>query len=199
MAVGSGLGLFIPPALAETPDLPGVARPYCADQTQLGLNICAAEWAHTAEFLRSQITANLAQQLPTDLQTQLAITDAIWVTFRDQHCQAVSWPLLGGSAYPLVYNSCYAKITNDRIADLQTWGSPTLAPLLATARLHTLLNDSDLTTEEINLQARWIDYQTQHCQFERQRWPDHPQQANQCHQRLTTTRIRQLEDLLQLR
>lgn len=172
---------------------PGVAATACPehDQTQLALNQCAANWARTADFLRSLIYEQLYWQLSEPLQAQLVTTEQGWESFRENHCRQSSEPFRGGSIYALLYQSCRANVTNDRIADLQAWGETQLRPAEATLRLNVLLDTLEL--KDTYVQRQWERYQSEHCQFEAQYLTEQPDQAELCHQRLTEARIRQLE------
>jgi uncharacterized protein YecT (DUF1311 family) len=183
-----------PPAFAETtanPQKPGVAQPACAGYSQTEMNICAGQWFRTADFLRSLIYDDLNRQLPDSLQDQLAVNEQIWSRFRDRYCQQSNASYREGSIYPLLYGNCLAKATNDRIADLQALGEADLetedAPIRLRERLATFPGNV--------AHQQWARYQTAHCQFEAQRFPDQPTQAEQCRDRLAARRIRQLQDL----
>jgi hypothetical protein len=204
-AIALGMGIAIVPLGAASatsvyvPEhtIPGVAKPYCPNQSQLGLNTCAYQWSFTTEFLRAMIMADLSQQLAPDLRTKLSEIDQVWNTFRDNYCEELSEPIQGGSAYPMVFNNCLAKMTNDRIADLQGWGEPEQDAARARYRLRALIESLELPP--INAQQQWEQYQTQHCQFEGLRFADRPDQVELCRQRLLASRIRQLEELGRVR
>lgn len=177
--------------------IPGVAKPYCANQSQLGLNACADQWSFITEFFRVMITGDLSQQISPDLRNKLIDIDKNWSDFRRNHCEELSEPIQGGSAYPMVFNNCLAKMTNDRIADLQGWGEPEQDAARASYRLRSLI--AALELPPINAQQQWEQYQTQHCQFEGLRFPDRPDQVELCRQRLLASRIRQVEEIGRVR
>jgi uncharacterized protein YecT (DUF1311 family) len=174
---------------------PGVAPPACDGETQIALNRCAGQWARTADFLRSLVYEELYWRLEEPMQSQLSAIEATWNNFRDSHCQETSAPFREGSIYPLIYHSCRAKVTNDRIADLQALSEPDLETEDAAIRLRELAASLDLTNHLS--QRQWSQYQTAHCRFESQRFPEQP--AEQCRDRLNARRIRQLQNLSQMR
>jgi uncharacterized protein YecT (DUF1311 family) len=174
---------------------PGVAPPACESEAQTTLNRCSGQWARTADFLRSLIYEDLYWQLKEPLQSQLAAIEATWTTFRDTYCQETSARFREGSIYPLILQSCRAKLTNDRIADLQALSEPGLETEDAEIRLRELVAALELT-DRLS-QRQWRRYQTTHCAFEAQRFPEHP--PEQCRDRLNARRIRQLEDFNQMR
>jgi uncharacterized protein YecT (DUF1311 family) len=184
------------PTLAEpitNTEKPGVAQPACDGYTQTDLNICASHWSRTAEFLRSLIYDDLNRQLSDSLQDQLADTEQTWSRFRDRYCQQSNAVNRNGSIYPLLYGTCLAKATNDRIADLQALGEADLETEDATLRLQETLPSYPFNIA----QRQWIRYQTAHCRFEAQRFPDQP--TEQCRDRLSARRIRQLQSDLDWR
>jgi uncharacterized protein YecT (DUF1311 family) len=185
--------LCLAPVAAETIGTarqPGVAPPACDADTQLALNLCAGRWARTADFLRSLIYEDLYRQLSEPLQSQLVATEQTWNTFRESHCQETSAPYQGGSIHALIYQSCRARVTNDRIADLQALSEPDLETEDAAIRLRELLA-LKLTAQ--STQRQWNRYRTAHCRFEAQRLEE-PATQQPCRDRLTARRIRQLED-----
>lgn len=178
---------------AEALPAPGIAAPYCPDESQQGLNRCAGQWLKTAEYFEQLVYADLVPQLELPLRVQLASAEEHWRVFRMTECRLVSEPFIGGSIHPLIYASCLAIATNDRTADLQEWGDSTLSVQEASDRLTTLLKELDWADNEA--QSQWEAYRDQHCTFEASYHPDQPDQYEQCLSRLTTTRILRLEAL----
>ncbi len=195
-AIVLGIGM-VTTAYAQDNVIPGVAKPYCPNQSQLGLNACAYQWSFLTEFFRAIITADLSQQLSPDLRDKLNDIDKTWNDFRHNHCEELSEPIRGGSAYPMVFNNCRARMTNDRIADLQVWGEPESDAARASYRLRSLIESLELPP--INAQQQWEQYQIQHCQFEGLLFPDRPDQVEVCRQRLLASRIRQVEEIGRIR
>ncbi|HEY9646286.1 MAG TPA: lysozyme inhibitor LprI family protein [Chroococcidiopsis sp.] len=191
----------LPPSLqleAATPaEIPGVARPYCFDQGQFSLNACAVRWAETSEFLRSQISTDFAQQFDENMQIEFAVIERLWSDFRDLHCGAMTSPFMGSSSYRMLYHNCVATVTNDRIADIQQWGTPTAPAIQSRYRLQAILRFFDITA--LPAQRQWERYQTRHCRFEAQLFGDRPDQERQCYHRLTESRILQLQGWSALR
>lgn len=205
-AIAFGLiSLSIAPGFAETietPSIPGVAAPTCAEGSQVALNACSAQWSRTADFFRSLIYEELFWRVSEPAQTQLLTTEQAWNSFRETYCLELSEGVRGGSMYPLVYHSCRARVTNDRIADLQRLSDPESSTKTAMQRLSTLINQSNLNNAPS--QRLWRRYQTLHCQFEEAsdrsemnaQSPSTPsaiQQIKSCHGRLAIARIRQVE------
>jgi len=192
--------LAIGPVTAETiaqSQIFGVAAPACESQTQIGMNICASRWAKTADFLRSLIYEEVSIQQSEASRIQLKAIEKTWTSYRDTHCQELSEPFRQGSIYPLLYLSCRARVTNDRIADLQGTNNPKLTPDVTAQRLAKILNQENLKNSAG--QRQWLQYQAQHCQFESLRFTERSQVVKQCRDRLAESRLRELEVLVRIR
>ncbi len=201
LTLALGLSCFaIAPVAAETiaqSQTFGVAAPACESQTQIGMNICAFRWAKTADFLRSLIYEEVSSQQSEAGRTQLKAIEKTWTSYRDTHCQELSEPFRQGSIYPLLYLSCRARVTNDRIADLQGTNNPKLTPDVTTQRLVQILKQENLKNSAG--QRQWLQYQAQHCQFESLRFTERSQVVKQCRDRLVESRLRELEALVRIR
>ena len=174
----------------------GVAPPACERETQLALNICATRWAKTADFLRSLIYEEVDGQISESRKSQLKAIEQTWTSYRDIHCQELSAPFRKGSIYPLLFQSCRARVTNDRIADLQGANHSQLTADVTTQRLAKILNQEKL--KNYSGQRQWLLYQSQHCQFESVRSTE-PSRFKQCRDRLAEGRLRELEAMVRTR
>ncbi len=172
----------------------GVAPPACEKEAQLYLNICASRWAKTADFLRSLIYDEVYSQIPKARQSQLKAVEKTWNSYRDIHCKELSEPFRKGSIYPLLYFSCRARLTNDRIADLQGTGNSQLTSDVTTQRLAKILKRDNIQNSAG--QRQWLLYQAQHCQIESLISLDNSRSVKQCRDRLAEGRLRQLEAML---
>ena len=169
----------------------GVALLACEGYNQLALNICASRWAKTADFLRSLIYEEIYSQIPEARKSQLKAIEQTWTSYRDIHCQELSAPFRGGSIYALLKLSCRARVTNDRIADLQGKNNFQLTTDVTTQRLAKILNQPKLKNS--SGQRQWLLYQAQHCQFESLRSTEPAKSVKQCRDRLAEGRLRQIE------
>ncbi|WP_103670559.1 lysozyme inhibitor LprI family protein [Pseudanabaena sp. BC1403] len=172
----------------------GIAPPACERETQLYLNICASRWAKTADFLRSLIYDEVYSQIPESRQSQLKAVEKTWNSYRDAHCQELSAPFQKGSIYPLLYLSCRARVTNDRIADLQGTNFSQITSDVTTQRLAKILNHEKMKNSVG--QRQWLQYQAQQCQFESLGFIETSRSAKQCRDRLAEGRLLELEAML---
>jgi uncharacterized protein YecT (DUF1311 family) len=172
----------------------GVAPPACEEENQLALNICASRWAKTADFLRSLIYDEVYSQIPKARKSQLKEIEKTWTSYRNIFCDELSAPFRKGSIYPLLYFSCRARVTNDRIADLQGKNNSQLTSDETTQRLAKILTLEKLKNS--SGQRQWLLYQAQHCQFESLRSAEPSRSVKQCRDRLAEGRLRQLEAMI---
>ncbi len=192
--------MAIAPVLAETIGNSkqfGVAPPACEKEAQIYLNICASRWAKTADFLRSLIYDEVYTQIPKARKSQLKAIEKTWNSYRDIHCQELSAPFQKGSIYPLLYLSCRARVTNDRIADLQGTNNSQLTPDVTTQRLAEILKHEEMKNS--SGQRQWLQYQAQHCQFESLNTIETLRSVKQCRDRLAEGRLHELEAMLRIR
>jgi uncharacterized protein YecT (DUF1311 family) len=172
----------------------GVAPPACEGEAQIYLNICASRWAKTADFLRSLIYDEVYSQISKARQSRLKAIEQTWNSYRDVHCQEFSEPFRKGSIYPLLYLSCRARVTNDRIADLQGTNTSRLTPDVATQRLAKILKHEKM--ENSVGQRQWLQYQAQQCQFESSSSAETTRSVKQCRDRLAEGRLQELEAMI---
>jgi uncharacterized protein YecT (DUF1311 family) len=102
----------------------------CRDpQTQQDMNQCAARdfeqadralndvWPQVVAYVRAQDEGE-DDGRPSG-ESRLREAQRAWLTFRDAHCTVDSYAMRGGSAEPLLYDGCRARITEDRTAQLR--------------------------------------------------------------------------------
>ena len=110
MRFALSLGLFL---------LAGAASAACPGQSQLEMNICAAD-----EFQRADAALNAAWGAAkafadgAGVGAQLLDAQRKWIAFRDAACQAEADLFTGGSIRPLVWNTCLTRLTQRRTEDL---------------------------------------------------------------------------------
>jgi uncharacterized protein YecT (DUF1311 family) len=192
--------IAIAPVLAETIAQSkqfGVAPPACEGDAQIYLNICASRWAKTADFLRSLIYDEVNSRSPEARKAQLKAIEKTWNSYRDIHCEELSAPFRTGSIYPLLYSSCRARVTNDRIADLQGTSISKITSDVTTQRLAKILKHEQMKNSAG--QRQWLQYQAQQCQFESVGSTETLRSVKQCRDRLAEGRLQELEALLRIR
>lgn len=91
-------------------------------QTQGAMNADAARQAAAADrALNARYAAVVGGVSPA---TKLLLRDAqrSWIAFRDRQCVFEASGVRGGSAYPMIYSGCLARVTKDRTRDLDRFG-----------------------------------------------------------------------------
>jgi uncharacterized protein YecT (DUF1311 family) len=106
---------------------------HCNDpQNQAEMNACAAIDFERADAELNRLWRDVIagardmdreinrefDQAPTSEQV-LREAQRAWVTFRDAHCTYEGHEARGGSMESMIYNGCRARVTRERIAQLQ--------------------------------------------------------------------------------
>lgn len=105
----------------------------CADpQTQHAMNRCAAAdferadaalnglWPEVLAYVRRQDgSPPIAGDGRAGGEARLREAQRAWLRFRDAHCALDAYAMRGGSAEPLLYNGCRARITEERTRQLR--------------------------------------------------------------------------------
>lgn len=96
---------------------------------QIALNMCAQmEWDDADVELNRVYKLAVAAMKEMDSYQEPAnqigvstLKDAqrAWIAFRDKACEAEAFTFFGGTAAPMIYSSCMARLTEARTADLQ--------------------------------------------------------------------------------
>ncbi|MBX3561107.1 MAG: DUF1311 domain-containing protein [Sphingomonas sp.] len=107
------------------------AAPDCRNPvTQADMNRCAAlefaasdaqlnaAWPGVLAYARAQDQANRTTDNRQGAAARLLQAQRAWITFRDAHCTVESYQARGGSMEPLLYNTCRAHLTRQRVAQL---------------------------------------------------------------------------------
>ncbi len=108
-------------------------EPDCSDpQNQAEMNECAAIDFERADAELNRIWPRLlagAREADADINREfddrptgekvLREAQRAWITFRDQHCAYEGYEARGGSMESLLYHGCRARLTQERIKQLQ--------------------------------------------------------------------------------
>jgi uncharacterized protein YecT (DUF1311 family) len=96
-----------------------VAAQNCGDlQSQSAMNRCAAEDYANVDRALNRVYDAYRARLGDEQQRQLREAQSAWVRFRDLSCQFESSAVKRGSAYPLILQSCLARMTRARLRQL---------------------------------------------------------------------------------
>ncbi|TDP01559.1 lysozyme inhibitor LprI family protein [Flavobacterium sp. 245] len=88
-------------------------------QTQLEMNQIAMDNLKKADNELNKVYKKLVQKLDEKEKNLLITAQKDWIKFRDSKCDFEKQGSEGGSIQPLVYYTCLAECTEDRIKDLK--------------------------------------------------------------------------------
>jgi uncharacterized protein YecT (DUF1311 family) len=88
-------------------------------RTQFELNGCAARARDRADAELNKVYRELLKDTGTTERAKLRAAQLAWIKFRDAQCDYESVGNKGGSIYPMVFSFCLAKMTTERVEQLQ--------------------------------------------------------------------------------
>jgi uncharacterized protein YecT (DUF1311 family) len=106
--------------IATMAAVPAVAAETCdrSDQTQMGMNLCAAADAEAADAKLNAIYKKLAAKAEGTEKTALRDAQRAWIAYRDKECDYETIGSEGGSIRPMEVSMCVTKITEARTKEL---------------------------------------------------------------------------------
>jgi len=111
-----------PPPAATTHDDQDDADgedPCPGSNTQFELNQCAARARDRADAELNKVYRELLKDTGAAERAKLRAAQLAWIKFRDAQCDYESVGNKGGSIYPMVFSFCLAKMTTERVKQLQ--------------------------------------------------------------------------------
>jgi len=95
----------------------------CPDQTQAGMNECAANDYKKADAALNRVYKTIMDRLKDEgpLKAKLVDAQKKWVAFRDAQCAFNAAGEEGGSIYPMIASGCLEAVTATRIKELQAY------------------------------------------------------------------------------
>ena len=103
---------------------PALADTDCDNaQDQATMTHCAAQEAKTADAELNKDYKEIVARLADDTAglQKLKAAQRAWVAFRDAECAFQESGVDGGSVAPMINQNCITSLTEDRIAQLQTY------------------------------------------------------------------------------
>ena len=86
---------------------------------QANLNMVSRCRAFAADKRLDDLYGRYRKRLDAKQRELLKQAQLAWLRFRTDWCKFVSSGVEGGSAYPMVANQCYAKVTEARVSELE--------------------------------------------------------------------------------
>ena len=89
-------------------------------QTTVEMRDCAGKEYQKADAELNQVYKQLMASLSDRAhQASLRTAQQAWLKYRDANCEFDAFENLGGTIYPVVYNSCLAAMTRARTKELR--------------------------------------------------------------------------------
>lgn len=94
-----------------------------ADESQAGMNICAAAGFKAEDSRLNKTYREIVGRLADDPDGKKLLVTAQrgWIAFRDAECAFATAGSAGGSIHPMLVSDCLADITKARAAQLATY------------------------------------------------------------------------------
>jgi uncharacterized protein YecT (DUF1311 family) len=128
LMVGILLGNIIPTNLkknllfAETSSVWLAQESNCLNpQTTRQMNVCSEQELKMADDKLNLLYQQVTKQISYQQKQRLTKAQLAWINFRDQACEYEKGQFEGGSLATSTYNYCLARITRQRITDLENY------------------------------------------------------------------------------
>ncbi|MDI6027823.1 lysozyme inhibitor LprI family protein [Corticibacterium sp. UT-5YL-CI-8] len=93
------------------------------DESQMGMNICAAADYKTADAKLNATYAEIVKRLSDDEdgKKRLQAAQRAWIVYRDAECNFATGNAQEGSIYPMLQDNCLEGETLDRVKQLDVY------------------------------------------------------------------------------
>ena len=106
--------------LVTTAGAQDIDRLNCANaQTQLEMNMCAAQSFHKADAELNKVYNTVITKLNPEGKALLVKAQRSWLNVRDNHCGLYEQFYSGGSMMPLMLYTCKTELTENRTKELR--------------------------------------------------------------------------------
>jgi uncharacterized protein YecT (DUF1311 family) len=111
---------FLLPSKASNIPVQVAQQPNCkSPQTTLDMNVCSSQEFQAADRKLNQVYQQLQAKIRSRQKQRLTAAQATWIAFRDQNCDYAKGQFEGGSVAASTYGYCRARVTQERIKDLE--------------------------------------------------------------------------------
>lgn len=111
---------FLLPSKASNIPVQVAQQPNCkSPQTTRDMNFCSTQEFQAADRKLNQVYQQLQAQIRSRQKQRLTAAQATWIAFRDQNCDYAKGQFEGGSVAASTYGYCRARVTQERIKDLE--------------------------------------------------------------------------------
>ncbi len=113
---------FLLPSKASNTSLKLAQQPNCkSPQTTLDQNMCSSQEFQAADRKLNQLYQQLQPKINTKQKQRLIVAQRSWLKFRDETCDYEMGQFEGGSVAASTYGYCRARVTKERIKDLERY------------------------------------------------------------------------------
>lgn len=96
--------------------------PNCNEpQTTIEMNQCSAQEADAADQKLNQVYQQLTAKLDPKQRERMVSAQLAWIEFRDKTCEYERGQFEGGTIATSTYYYCIARVTEQRVSDLETY------------------------------------------------------------------------------
>jgi len=111
---------FLLPSKASNTSLQLAQQPNCKNpQTTVEMNVCSSQEFEAADKKLNQVYKQLQPKLNSKQKQRLIVAQRSWLKFRDESCNYEMGQFEGGSLAASTYGYCRARVTQERIKDLE--------------------------------------------------------------------------------
>ena len=111
---------FLLPSKASNIPVQVAQQPNCkSPQTTRDMNFCSGQEFQAADRKLNQVYQQLQANISSRQKQRLTAAQATWIAFRDQNCDYAKGQFEGGSVAASTYGYCRARVTQERIKDLE--------------------------------------------------------------------------------
>jgi len=111
---------FLLPSKASNIPVQVAQQPNCKiPQTTLDMNMCSSQKFQAADQKLNQVYQQLQAKISTKQKQRLTVAQRTWIKFRDENCDYAKGQFDGGSLAASTYGYCRARMTQERIKDLE--------------------------------------------------------------------------------
>lgn len=111
---------FLLPSQASNNRVQIAQQPNCKNpQTTLDMNMCSRQEFQDADRKLNQVYQQLQAKISSKQKQRLTAAQRTWIKFRDENCDYEAGKFEGGSLAASTYGYCRARVTQERIKDLE--------------------------------------------------------------------------------
>lgn len=97
-------------------------KPNCNNPaTTSDMNLCSTQESQAADKKLNQVYQQLKPKLSSKQQQRLTNAQVAWIKFKNDSCDYERSQFEGGSLAPSTYGYCIARVTQQRISDLERY------------------------------------------------------------------------------